>query len=728
MLGKRAVVETVVAALLARGHVLVEDVPGVGKTILARSLARSLDAPMKRIQCTPDLLPSDVTGASIYNPKTLAFEFRRGPIFAPVVLADEINRATPRTQSAFLEAMEERQVTADGDTHALPDPFFLIATQNPIELAGTFPLPEAQLDRFLVRVSLGYPDAATETKVILAQRETHPLAGLRPVVDLEQLRARPGGGRPGPRPRVARGLRPATGGRDPRARAGPARGEPARGHRSGARGPGARASARRGLRHPGPREAPRPERAGPPHRGEASRAGPGHRRSARRGRRAPARSRCRSTSPGGPSPDVDPGFPNRTFLAFAAGLCLFLGVGAPSGVPRRLRPGYCSCSWPRPEPRARRRLAHLDARRSLTRECLRGRRGAGGYRPREPGPRGRLPRRDPRLVRRRARRRQSPARPRSAATRPTAPARVPHGVLAPVGCLHGGPARGVRCRSAGPLLRPPRPARHPALRPLPPRPPRGRPRPARRANELRAHGGDRRPPRHERRLPGSARLPPRRRRAARALARDRTPRPADGQGARARPLSLLHALPRSRAAEPRGHRPEVHARVRGPDRGFAASHGRPAGRHGPALRGGPARACGDARARRAAPGLRPRPAHPRAPGGRHPGCSTSPSGSRRESLQARRRPLLAATLFLDLGQLAEVLASLRARRVQPVLVAVDMDSFVPIDQRSRPRELVLEQAEELRALAHAHGALLAILDAERDLPTELARPDWLEAA
>jgi MoxR-like ATPase len=188
VLGKRAVVETVIAALLARGHVLVEDVPGVGKTILARSLARSLDAPMKRIQCTPDLLPSDVTGASIYNPKTLAFEFRRGPIFAPFVLADEINRATPRTQAAFLEAMEERQVSADGDTHALPDPFFLIATQNPIELAGTFPLPEAQLDRFLVRVSLGYPDAATETKVILAQREAHPLASLRPVVDLELLR------------------------------------------------------------------------------------------------------------------------------------------------------------------------------------------------------------------------------------------------------------------------------------------------------------------------------------------------------------------------------------------------------------------------------------------------------------------------------------------------------------------------------------------------------------
>jgi MoxR-like ATPase len=188
ILGKRAVVETVVAAFLARGHVLVEDVPGVGKTVLARSLARSLDAPLKRIQCTPDLLPSDVTGASVYNPRTLAFEFRRGPIFAPVVLADEINRATPRTQSAFLEAMEERQVSADGETHGLPDPFFLIATQNPIELAGTFPLPEAQLDRFLVRVSLGYPDAGTEVKVILAQRETHPIEGLRPVLDLAHLK------------------------------------------------------------------------------------------------------------------------------------------------------------------------------------------------------------------------------------------------------------------------------------------------------------------------------------------------------------------------------------------------------------------------------------------------------------------------------------------------------------------------------------------------------------
>ena len=187
--GKRAAVETVVAALLARGHVLVEDVPGVGKTMLARALARSLRADFRRVQCTPDLLPSDVTGVSLYNPKELAFEFRRGRVFTHVLLADEINRATPRTQSAFLEAMEERQVSLDGVTHALPSPFFLIATQNPIELAGTFPLPEAQLDRFLVRVSLGYPDDATEARVMKAQRESHPIEALSPVADVAQLAA-----------------------------------------------------------------------------------------------------------------------------------------------------------------------------------------------------------------------------------------------------------------------------------------------------------------------------------------------------------------------------------------------------------------------------------------------------------------------------------------------------------------------------------------------------------
>jgi MoxR-like ATPase len=178
-----------VAALLARGHVLIEDVPGVGKTVLARALARSLRAEFRRIQCTPDLLPSDVTGVSVYDPKTMAFQFRPGPVFTHVLLADEINRATPRTQSAFLEAMEEHQVSVDGATQPLPEPFFLLATQNPIELAGTFPLPEAQLDRFLVRVSLGYPDDATEAGVMLAQRERHPLTTLQPVADLARLRA-----------------------------------------------------------------------------------------------------------------------------------------------------------------------------------------------------------------------------------------------------------------------------------------------------------------------------------------------------------------------------------------------------------------------------------------------------------------------------------------------------------------------------------------------------------
>ena len=187
ILGKRDVIETVVAALLARGHVLVEDLPGVGKTILARAIALSIHGEYRRVQCTPDLLPSDVTGVSIYDPKEMKFSFRTGPVFANVLLVDEVNRATPRTQSAFLEAMEERQVSVDGVAYHIPKPFFLIATQNPIEMAGTFPLPEAQLDRFMMRVAIGYPSDASEVDMLRAQREFHPIRDLKPVMDGEHL-------------------------------------------------------------------------------------------------------------------------------------------------------------------------------------------------------------------------------------------------------------------------------------------------------------------------------------------------------------------------------------------------------------------------------------------------------------------------------------------------------------------------------------------------------------
>ena len=159
IVGKRSAVELAVIGLLCQGHLLIEDVPGVGKTVLARSLARSLGCSFSRIQFTPDMLPSDVTGVSIYNQVNTQFEFRSGPVMAQVVLADEINRATPKTQAALLEAMEEHQITVDGVTHPLPRPFLVLATQNPIEYEGTFPLPEAQLDRFLLRIRLGYPDA-----------------------------------------------------------------------------------------------------------------------------------------------------------------------------------------------------------------------------------------------------------------------------------------------------------------------------------------------------------------------------------------------------------------------------------------------------------------------------------------------------------------------------------------------------------------------------------------
>src|SRR5215468_3749033 len=166
IVGKRATIEFILVALLCEGHVLLEDVPGSGKTMLARSIATSLGISFKRIQCTPDLLPNDVTGVSIFNQKSGEFEFRPGPIFVNILLADEINRATPRTQSALLEAMQERQVSVDGVTHPLAAPFIVLATQNPIEFEGTFPLPEAQLDRFLMRLSLGHPAEADEIQII----------------------------------------------------------------------------------------------------------------------------------------------------------------------------------------------------------------------------------------------------------------------------------------------------------------------------------------------------------------------------------------------------------------------------------------------------------------------------------------------------------------------------------------------------------------------------------
>ena len=187
LVGKDAAVELTLAAVLSGGHILVEDVPGIGKTTLARALAGSLDCVFKRIQFTPDLMPSDITGIHYYSQKSGEFEFRPGPIIAQVVLADEINRATPRTQSALLEAMGERQLTIDEATVALPAPFLVIATQNPIELEGTFPLPEAQLDRFLVRLQLGYPDEPEEEEMLLRFENADPLADLHPVTAAPEI-------------------------------------------------------------------------------------------------------------------------------------------------------------------------------------------------------------------------------------------------------------------------------------------------------------------------------------------------------------------------------------------------------------------------------------------------------------------------------------------------------------------------------------------------------------
>lgn len=187
IIGKRRAVDQVLTALLCKGHVLLEDVPGTGKTMMAKAIARSIGCSFKRIQFTPDLLPSDVTGISIFNQRSHEFEFRPGPVIAQIVLADEINRATPKTQSSLLEAMEERQITVDGVTYPLPAPFIVLATQNPIEYEGTFPLPEAQLDRFFMRIHLGYPEKGDEIAILRRQRQTHPIDTLAQVASADEL-------------------------------------------------------------------------------------------------------------------------------------------------------------------------------------------------------------------------------------------------------------------------------------------------------------------------------------------------------------------------------------------------------------------------------------------------------------------------------------------------------------------------------------------------------------
>ena len=187
IVGKQKSVQLTVLGLLCQGHILIEDVPGVGKTVLAKSLAKSVGCNFQRIQFTPDMLPSDVTGVSVFNQKNREFEFRKGPIFAQIVLVDEINRATPKTQSALLESMEEKQVTVDGKTYKLEEPFMVLATQNPIEYEGTFPLPEAQLDRFMLRIHLGYPDKTQEIEILDRQQHKHPVDSLEQVVSVEEL-------------------------------------------------------------------------------------------------------------------------------------------------------------------------------------------------------------------------------------------------------------------------------------------------------------------------------------------------------------------------------------------------------------------------------------------------------------------------------------------------------------------------------------------------------------
>jgi MoxR-like ATPase len=187
IIGKHEEIQLTLVGLLCRGHLLIEDVPGVGKTMLARSIAKSIGCTFRRIQFTPDMLPSDVTGVSVFNQKTREFEFRPGPVMAQIVLTDEINRATPKTQSALLEAMQEHQVTVDGITYPIPEPFLVLATQNPIEYEGTFPLPEAQLDRFMMRISLGYPSPENEIAILDSQQYVHPVETLEQVLDVREL-------------------------------------------------------------------------------------------------------------------------------------------------------------------------------------------------------------------------------------------------------------------------------------------------------------------------------------------------------------------------------------------------------------------------------------------------------------------------------------------------------------------------------------------------------------
>jgi MoxR-like ATPase len=187
IIGKHDEIQLTLVGLLCRGHLLIEDVPGVGKTMLARSIAKSIGCTFRRIQFTPDMLPSDVTGVSVFNQKTREFEFRPGPVMAQIVLTDEINRATPKTQSALLEAMQEQQVTVDGVTYPIPEPFLVLATQNPIEYEGTFPLPEAQLDRFMMRISLGYPSPEDEIAILDSQQYVHPVEALEQAIDVQEL-------------------------------------------------------------------------------------------------------------------------------------------------------------------------------------------------------------------------------------------------------------------------------------------------------------------------------------------------------------------------------------------------------------------------------------------------------------------------------------------------------------------------------------------------------------